>query len=692
MLPEIPAFAGMTAAVAYCSTITLAAIAGTTQPRSCGGETIDVATIPAQGATDPAPAPYPAEPPRRRFRLLRGAWKILVGIKDALVLVAMLLFFGLLFAALSAKPNGGVKDGALVLKLDGPIVEQPSSPTGYAALSGEATEHQYRLRDLVRAIDKAKDDARVKVLVLDLDGYGGAYPAAVTEVANAIARFKTSKKKVLAYATAYMDGSYLLAANADEIWVHPMGGAIFAGAGGNTLYYKGLIDKLGVNVHVYRVGKFKSFVEPYTRDAQSPEAKEASTALLGSIFGQWQALVKKARPKAQIDAFLTTPDVAVTATKGDLAQAGLNAGLVDKLGDRVAFGRHVAELAGKGTKETPGSFASIKYADWLAANPLPTSGDKIGIVTVAGEIVDGKAGPGTAGGDTIAKAVLDGLAKKELKALVVRVDSPGGSALASETIRTAILEAKAQKLPIVVSMGGLAASGGYWVSTAGDYIYAQPNTITGSIGIFGIIPTFENSLKKLGITADGVKTTPLSGQPDVYGGTNPQVDTLLQSTIEHGYAQFLTRVAQARHMTPERVDEIAQGRVWDGASALNLKLIDAYGTLDDAVAKAATLAKLDPKNVQRVYLEKKPGWFAELMAGFADNDDDAAADMQVRDVFGMFAAERRDVLARALGDAKRLAMTSSVQARCLECAGFGGMRASNEDKSLMQIVLKAIWQ
>ena len=412
--------------------------------------------------------------------------------------------------------------------------------------------------------------------------------------------------------------------------------------------------------------------------------------MYGSIFGQWKDLIHKARPKAQIDQFLTTPEAAVAAAKGDIAQANLAAGLVDKLGDRVAFGRHVAELAGEAPKPVAGGYASIRYDDWVAANPLPTGGDKIGIVTVAGEIVDGKAGPGTAGGDTIARAVLDALEKKELKALVVRVDSPGGSALASETIRLAVLEAKRQKLPIVVSMGGLAASGGYWVSTAGDVIFAEPNPLTGSIGIFGIIPTFENSLGKLGITADGVKTTPLSGQPDVYGGTNPQVDAILQAAIEHGYAQFLGRVAAARKMTPQRVDEIGQGRVWDGGTARQIGLVDRFGTLDDAVAEAAKRAGLDPKNVSRVYLEKKPGWLAQLIGAW-NKDDDNDSDAQARDVFGVIAAERRDVLARALGDAKRLAGASSVQARCLECAGFGDTRASRADLSLGQLLIKAIW-
>jgi protease-4 len=629
-------------------------------------------------------------------KFVRGAWKILVAIKDGLVLILMLLFFGGLFAALSAKPNTSIRDGALVLKLDGAIVEQPVSASAFEAAQGSGPGHQFRLRDLVRAIDAAKDDKRVKAVVLDLDGYGGGYPAAVSEVAAALGRVKASGKPVLAYATAYTDGSYLLASNASEIWVNPMGGTLFMGPGGNQLYYKGLIDKLGVNVHVYRVGKFKSYVEPYERADQSPEAKEALTALYGSIFGQWKEMIHKARPKAQIDTFLTNPETAVAATRGDIAKANLAAGLVDKLGDRLAFNKRVAAIAGDAPKKDAGGYASIKYDDWVAANPMSKSGDKIGIVTVAGEIVDGKAGPGTAGGDTIAKAVLDGLQKKELKALVVRIDSPGGSALASETIRLAILEAKAQKLPIVVSMGGLAASGGYWVATAGDYgaVFAEPNTITGSIGIFGIIPTFENSLKKLGITSDGVKTTPLSGQPDVMGGTNPQVDTILQASIDNAYQSFIGRVAAARKLTTTRVDEIGQGRVWDGGTARQIGLVDRFGTLDDAVAEAAKRAGLDPKKVQRVYLEKKPSWFAQLIQGIAgDGDDDESADTaQATDVFGMLAAQRSDILARALGDAKRLAETRSVQARCLECSGFSDSRASNDDRTLVQMLIKAIWQ
>jgi len=623
------------------------------------------------------------------MKLVRGAWKLLVGIKDALVLVAMLLFFGLLFAALNARPSASViRDGALVLDLDGSIVEQPEEAAPFAALSGQPMAREHRLRDVLRAINTARGDKRVKAIVVDLDEFGGGYPAVIGEVADALARARAAGKPVLAYATGYTDAGYRLAASATEIWMHPLGGALFTGPGGNRLYYKGLIDRLGVNAHIYRVGKYKSFIEPYTRTDQSPEAREASRALYAVILDQWRQSVMRARPKARVDPFLTEPARTVLAADGDIPRANLAAGLVDTLGDRVAFGKRVARLAGTDADKPAGYFKSTRYDAWNDANPLPKTGE-IGVVTVAGDIVDGEAGPGTAGGDTIAKLILDGLAKNDLKALVVRVDSPGGSALASETIRRALLEAKAKGLPIVVSMGGVAASGGYWVATAGDAIFAEPTTITGSIGIFGLIPTFENTLAKIGVTTDGVKTTPLSGQPDLFGGTNAAVDALFQTAIEKGYRDFIARVAVARRMTPERVNEIAQGRVWDGGTARQLGLVDRFGTLKDAVAEAARRAKLDPATVKVQYLEKKPGWAAELARQFSQPDEDDAG--APGDAFSRLVRARREMLAQALGDMKRLATSdATIHARCLECGGLGAARASGGDLTLLATLLSKL--
>lgn len=620
------------------------------------------------------------------MRLVKGAWKLLVGIKDGLVLIFMLLFFGLIFAALSARPNTTIRDGALVIALNGTLSEQPAEADPFAAIVGGNVPQQYRVRDVVRALDKAATDNRVKAVVLDLDRFMGGYPADVAVVGEAIRRVRDADKPVLAYATAYADSAYTLAANASEIWTNPFGGVLIAGPGGSQLYYKGLIDRLGVNAHVYRVGTYKAAVEPWTREDQSPEAREANQALYGSIFETWRTNVAAARPKAQVGPYLTQPAQVITATQGNIAQANLNAGLIDRIGDRVAFGKRVAEIAGVERRKPAGAFREIALNRYIAANPLPTGGDKIGVLTVAGEIVDGTAGPGVAAGDTIATALLDGMAKHQLKALVVRVDSPGGSVIASERIRQAILEAKRRGLPVVVSMGGLAASGGYWVSAPGDVIFAEPNTITGSIGIFGLIPTFEGTLAKIGVTTDGIQTTPLSGQPDVLGGTNEEVDAILQANIENGYRRFVGLVANSRGMSRERVDQIGQGRVWDGGTARQLGLVDRLGGIDDAIAEAARRADIDPAKVHAVYLEKEPSAFAQFVASLASGGEDEAAE-PAADLFARMGAARRATFAQAVGDMRRLAMGTSVQVRCLECGGFGPARASAEDYRIMDALI-----
>lgn len=627
------------------------------------------------------------------MKLVRGAWKILVGIKDALVLIFMLLFFSALFMALSAKPNAAaIRDGALLIALDGSLAEQPDDPDPFNFGNAGEVRRQHRLRDVLHALDVAKDDSRVKAVVLDLDRFVGGYPGAVSEVADAVARVRAAKKPVLAYATAYSDDSYQIAAAASEVWVNPMGGSLFAGPGGSRLYYKGLLDKLGVTAHVYRVGTYKSAVEPYTRADMSPEARAAEQALYDSIFGQWRESIQRNRPGARIADFLTRPDEVVAAAGGDIAKANLSYGLVDKVGDRVAFGKRVAEIAGQGARKTAGSFRAIRLADWIEANPVRSSGDAIGVITVAGEIVDGKADSGSAGGDTVSRLLLDGLARHELKALVVRVDSPGGSAMASEQIRQAILQAKAKGIPVVVSMGSMAASGGYWVSTAGDVIFAQPNTITGSIGIFGVLPTFENTLAKIGVTTDGIQTTPLSGQPDLMGGTNAAVDRVLQSAIEHGYRQFVGLVSAARKLPPARVDAIAQGRVWIGGTAHQLRLVDRLGGFDDAFAEAARRAKIDPAEARAVYLEREPNPWLRTLAALTGGDDEEGEDGFVddpagADMFARVAQDRRALAAQALADARRLATGASMQARCLECAAMGPAQVSAKDLSLLDAVL-----
>ena len=595
--------------------------------------------------------------------LALGAWRILIAIKDGFVLLLMLLFFGLIYLVLSVTPHAGpIHEGALLLDLKGVVVEQSSTPTPQQAISDKAAPREFQVRDLVRALDAAAKDSRVKAVVLDLSGFSGGGQVALERVGAALDVVRAAKKPILAYAGGYDDASYLLASHATEIWLDPMGLAVFPGPGGAHLYYKGLIDRLGANVHVYRVGKYKSFVEPYTRADQSPEAKEANTVLLNAVWDDWQTHVNTARPQAKLHDYLVDPQAGLAKTNGDLAKAALAAQIVDKLGDGYAFGTQVAKLVGHNGDKAPGSFSTIKLDDWLAANPASTAGDAIGVVTIAGEIVDGKSSSGQAGGDTIAQLIEKATIDDDVKALVVRIDSPGGSVAASEKIRLALMQAKNKGLPVVASMGSVAASGGYWVSTPARKVLAEPGTITGSIGVFGIIPTFEKSLAKLGVTHDGVPATPLSGQPDIFGGTTPQFDTLIQASISGVYRKFVGLVAQARGLTEAHVDDIAQGRVWGGKDAQKLKLVDGFGTLDDAIAEAARAAKLDPAAVHPKFIEKEPSWLATLLVGLNAPDESDAEDPITR-----MARAQRYSLTQAFGDADRLMRGSTVQARCFDC-------------------------
>lgn len=594
------------------------------------------------------------------MNLVRGAWRLLVGIKDALVLCFMLLFFGLLAAALSARPGTKpIGTGALVMELKGSIVEQPTGISPAQVFSGGNQAKEYRLRDIIAALNAAATDDRVKTVVLDLDGFMGGGQVALGDVAAALDKVK-AKKPVLAFATGYSDDAYQLAAHASEIWLDPMGIALFQGPGGSRLYYKGLLEKVGATVHVYRVGKFKSAVEPYLLDKASPEAKEASQALYASLWQGWQAEVSKARPKAQLAAFIADPATAVAAS-GDPAAAALKAGVVDKLADRAAFNRRVAQIAGVGRKEHP--YARIELKPYIAAKSRVPGDRTIGVVTVAGTIQDGEAEAGTAGGETIGKIIDKAVASGKFKALVLRVDSPGGSAMASERIRGSLVAARAKGMPVVVSMGNVAASGGYWVSMASDKVFAEPTTITGSIGIFGVIPTFEAGLKKIGVTSDGVTTTPLSGQPDVFGGTNAAFDSVIQTSIEAGYKRFINLVSGARRMTPERVDEIAQGRVWDGGTARQLGLVDAFGGIDEAIAEAARRVKLDPAQPHAVWLDKEPGWREAFAAMLGSEEKEEGA----TDLLSTLARARMASFAGVAEDARIMMSSSAIQARCLEC-------------------------
>lgn len=622
------------------------------------------------------------------MRLLAGAWRILVGIKDALVLVLLLLFFGLLYAALTASPNPAVPgSGALYLDLSGVIVEQPEEPDPFAVLTGAADNlREYRLRDVVRALDAAATDDRITAVALDLDGFLGGGQSAVLEVGDAIQRVRDAGKPVIAYATGYADDGYALAAHASEIWVNPMGGALILGPGGTRLYYGELLDEIGVTANVFRVGAYKAAVEPFTRSDQSPESREANQALADTLFEIWREDVSRARPAARLDAIISASADAVAAANGDLARAALAARMVDHIGGRADWAERVAQIAGEDDSDRSPGFRAIPLANWIAAHPERDGGAaKIGVITVAGTIVDGEAGPGTAGGDTIARLIHRAVRDNDFAALVLRVDSPGGSALASDRIRRAVLDAAEEEgdIPVVVSMGTLAASGGYWVATAGDRIVAEPSTITGSIGVFSIIPTFEGTLEQLHIGADGVETTPLSGEPDLAEGLSPEAQRLLQAATEDIYRRFTVLVARSRDISVARADAIGQGRVWAGATARQLGLVDRFGTLDVAIAEAAELAGVDADDVQTVHIEKEPSAFAQFVRDWT-RPQPAEKETRAVDIWSRLAPDPREVWAQAAGEIELLLNGSSMQLRCLDCpvevrprraAEAGGLRA-----------------
>ncbi|MDX2210936.1 MAG: signal peptide peptidase SppA [Sphingopyxis sp.] len=627
----------------------------------------------------PAPASVPPSAPVRRapppptdgVSFPRKVWRLLVAIKDALALLFLLLFFVVLFGLLTARPNAAlpVSEGALLLKLEGVLSEQPADIDPFAALTGAGgmPVREYRVRDVVHALETAATDKRVKTVVLDLDSFMGGGQVALAEVGEAIGKVRAAKKPVLAFASAYGDDAYQLAAHASEIWVDPIGGALITGPGGTNLYYKELLDKLGVTANVYRVGTFKSAVEPFIRSDQSPEAEAAARAYVDVIWTKWQDDVAKARPKAKLAEFIANPVAPTLAAQGDLATAALRAGLVDKIGGRLAFEARVGEIAGRPDDNQPWAFNAIDYDAWLANNPFPTSGAPIAVIPVVGEIVDGEQPNGTAGGDTIAGHILTAIADSNVRAVVLRVDSPGGSVMASEQIRQALLRAKAKKLPIVVSMANVAASGGYWVATPADRIFAEPDTITGSIGVFGILPSFEKALDNIGVGADGIKTGPLSGEPNILGGVSPEFNQMAQASVENMYARFTGLVANSRKMDIAKVREIAEGRVWAGGTARQLGLVDQFGGIDDAVAYAAKLAKVQGEYYP-LYFENAPDPFAQFLAAFTQQAAPAAANP--RGWFALAGVNRQLIQARLVQDMSLLAANPSVQAACLECRGW----------------------
>ncbi|EGR1341020.1 signal peptide peptidase SppA [Vibrio parahaemolyticus] len=531
--------------------------------------------------------------------IFKGIWKSITFIRLALANLIFLLMIAVFYFAFTYTGEGRPvieKESALVMNLSGPIVEQrryvnPMDSVAGSLLGNEMPKENV-LFDIVDTIRYAKDDAKVSGLVLALRDLPETNLTKLRYIAKALNEFKASGKPVYAVGDFYNQSQYYLASYADKVYMAPDGGVLIKGYSAYSMYYKTLLEKLDVSTHVFRVGTYKSAIEPFIRDNMSDAAKESATRWVTQL---WSAFVDDVTTNRNINAKVLNPTMEellaeMKSVDGDLAQLAVKMGLVDELATRQDIRTLFAKEFGSDGKD---SYNAISYYDYLATiRPDYTlANHDIAVVVASGAIMDGQQPRGTVGGDTVASLLRQARNDEKVKAVVLRVDSPGGSAFASEVIRNEVEALKKAGKPVVVSMSSLAASGGYWISMSADKIVAQPTTLTGSIGIFSVITTFEKGFSKLGINTDGVGTSPFSGD-GITTGLSEGASQAFQLGIKHGYKRFISLVGSNRDMTVEEVDKVAQGRVWTGQDALSFGLVDQMGDFDDAVELAAKLANV----------------------------------------------------------------------------------------------------
>ncbi|PXP60296.1 signal peptide peptidase SppA [Salmonella enterica] len=541
---------------------------------------------------------------RTLWRFIAGffkwTWRVLNFVRE-MVLNLFFIFLVLVGVGIWMQIGNGSNSeqtarGALLLDISGVIVDKPSTNHRLGALGrqlfGASSDRlqENSLFDIVNAIRQAKDDRNITGIVLDLKNFTGADQPSMRYIGKALREFRDSGKPVFAVGENYSQGQYYLASFANKIWLSPQGQVDLHGFATNGLYYKTLLDKLKVSTHVFRVGTYKSAVEPFIRDDMSPAAREADSRWIGEL---WQNYLHTVSANRQISPQQLFPGAqaiidGLTSVGGDTAKYALDHKLVDALASSADVEKALTKQFG--WSKTENNYRAISYYDYSLKTPADTGGTIAGIFA-NGAIMGGEEKPGNVGGDTTASQIRDARLDPKVKAIVLRVNSPGGSVNASEVIRAELAAARAAGKPVVVSMGGMAASGGYWISTPANYIVASPSTLTGSIGIFGVINTVENSLSSIGVHSDGVSTSPLA-DISMTKALSPEVQQMMQLSIEYGYKRFITLVADARKRTPEQIDKIAQGHVWTGEDAKANGLVDSLGDFDDAVAKAAELAKL----------------------------------------------------------------------------------------------------
>ncbi|MBT6211749.1 MAG: signal peptide peptidase SppA [Woeseia sp.] len=546
-------------------------------------------------------------------RLFRFLWSGVDGLRKILHLLVLLFFFTIIISALSSSSVVIPQSGALVIQPAGIIVEQLAGDPFERALQelmGDAPP-QTLMKDIVDGLEFAKDDERISAVVLDLSAMPGGGLSKLKRISSAIEDFKQSGKPVIATADYYGQGSYYLAAHADTVYMHPDGALVLSGFGSYRNFYKTAIDKLKIDWNIFRVGTYKSAVEPFMRDDMSVESEAALLAVLDQLWVRYMSDVEAARSldSGVIQDVLENLIAHVEAMNGDLAQLALEQGFVDGLVTRAELQQLIIDVAGK--TEDGDSYAGTALGDYLPQMRM-LQGDtveekNVAVIVAAGEILNGSQAPGLIGGDSTANLLKQARNDDAVSAVVFRVDSPGGSAFASELILNEVQALQEAGKPVVVSMSSLAASGGYWVSMAADSIFATPYTITGSIGIFGMFPTIERSLDTIGVSTDGIGTTPWAGELRLDREMSADSKTLFQMFINEGYDDFISGVAMHRGMEKEVVDSIGQGRIWTGSDALKNGLIDGIGDIDEAIVEAAQLADLESDSYGIKYFAQELG-------------------------------------------------------------------------------------
>ncbi|MDR1075115.1 MAG: signal peptide peptidase SppA [Xanthomonadaceae bacterium] len=571
--------------------------------------------------------------PRRPTGFFRGLWNVLNFFRQ---LVLNLAFFGCLFLILlifviAAVQGGGIQPlqdrTTLVIAPEGRLVEQYTSDPMTRALvraMGSKRGQEVQLRDLLQAIERAGTDGRIERVFLRVDKLSGGGMASLREVAQALAGLRASGKQIVAFGEGLNQAQYLLAAQANEVYVDPMGGVLMEGLGRYRLYFRqALQDKLGVDVHLFRVGEYKSAAEPYVLDAASPEAKEADLYWMNDLWQRYLDDIAAARSldRQELAGSIDRFPQELQAVGGDQGQYALQHKLVDGLKTLQEVEDMLAE-SGVADPDSDNGFRSVSLDGYLFhLNSKRAAMDKrpqVAVVVAEGEISGGEQPPGTVGGESTSALLRSARDDDDVKAVVLRVNSPGGEVFASEQIRREIVGLKEAGKPVVVSMGDLAASGGYWISMNADRIYADPSTISGSIGIFGLLPNITRTLDRIGVHSDGVGTERLAGAFDISKPLDPAAAEVIQSIVDKGYADFTGKVAEARHQSVEAIDAVARGRVWSGSQAKDRGLVDELGGLSQAIAAAAGQAKLGASGKYRIrYIEKDESPFAQFSAGLA---------------------------------------------------------------------------